>query len=451
MSVCARKDSSGRLGRLARLSSILGAAVLTSLFLPALAPNNNASTKAAAQAAAQAPATRPRGTVKAINGKTITLTTEAGAEVTVQLQDTTKLVRIAPGETSLKNAAPLDLQDLQVGDRILVLGALAPDGKTVLAASLIAMKQGDIAAKQANDRAEWQRHGVGGLVTKIDETSGTLTVSTNATGSAKEVAVHVTKQTVLRRYALDSVKFDDAKAAPLDQIKIGDQLRARGTRSPDGTELTADEIVSGTFRNIAGTISSVDAAAGTMNVTDLISKKPVIVNIGADSQLRKLPPTMAQVIAVRLRGGSGDAAAGGNPPAGQGSAPGQGGSQNASQGTSANGGAQATPPAPGAQGAGRPGPGGAPGAPNSPGGASGARGGDMQQMLSRLPAVTLADLQKGDAVMIVTTEGTPEKGVTAITLLTGVEPILQAAPAGASSILSPWSLGGGAPGGDASP
>jgi hypothetical protein len=73
----------------------------------------------------------------------------------------------------------------------------------------------------------------------------------------------------------------------------------------------------------------------------------------------------------------------------------------------------------------------------------------MQQIISRLPAVTLADLQKGDAVMIVSTEGTQESGVTAITLLAGVEPILQASPA-ASSILTPWSMSG-APGGDASP
>jgi hypothetical protein len=72
----------------------------------------------------------------------------------------------------------------------------------------------------------------------------------------------------------------------------------------------------------------------------------------------------------------------------------------------------------------------------------------MQQMISRLPATMLTDLQKGDAVMIVTTEGTQEAGVTAITLLAGVEPLLQAT--GASSILTPWTMSG-APGGDAAP
>jgi len=74
---------------------------------------------------------------------------------------------------------------------------------------------------------------------------------------------------------------------------------------------------------------------------------------------------------------------------------------------------------------------------------------DFQQMLSRMPVVALGDLHKGDAVMIVATEGTPAAGPTAITLLSGVEPILQAAPSGSQAMMmSPWSLG--APtGGDA--
>ena len=67
-------------------------------------------------------------------------------------------------------------------------------------------------------------------------------------------------------------------------------------------------------------------------------------------------------------------------------------------------------------------------------------------MLARMPASNLSDLQKGDAVMIVTTEGTEGGSVTAITLLAGVEPILQSSP-GAPSLLSAWSLGSG-PGGD---
>ena len=82
------------------------------------------------------------------------------------------------------------------------------------------------------------------------------------------------------------------------------------------------------------------------------------------------------------------------------------------------------------------------------GGGMHAGGGDFQQILSRMPSVALADLHKGDAVLVVATEGSATAS-TAITLLSGVEPILQAAPNGSQAMmLTPWSLGG-APGGDA--
>ena len=393
-----------------------------------------ASSERQAQQPAPNPAARPVGTIKSIAGKTIVLTTDAGAEVTIQVQDDAKLLRIGPGEKDLKNAVPLELQDLQPGDRILIRGKVGDDGKTVLAASVIAMKSTDIAAKQQHERDEWQRHGVGGLVTAIDAPGGTIKISTNALGAAKDVTVKVSGQTILRRYAPNSVKFDDAKPAAIDQIKTGDQLRARGTRSTDGTELTADEVVSGTFRNIAGTVNAIDTAAGTITVMDLVTKKSMTVKITSDTQLRKLPPAVAQGIAARLKGGatpdaagagSGSSAPAATPGARPSTAPpaAQPGAQGGQSAASAAGGRQGAAP-------------------------GGARNGDLGQMLSRMPAATLADLQKGDAVMIVTTEGTQESGVTAITLLAGVEPLLQAS--GASSLLTPWTMSG-APGGDAAP
>jgi len=67
---------------------------------------------------------------------------------------------------------------------------------------------------------------------------------------------------------------------------------------------------------------------------------------------------------------------------------------------------------------------------------------DLQRTLSRLPNSALADLQKGDTVMIVSTEGGNSAAVTAITLLAGVDAILTASPnQSASTLLSPWSLG----------
>jgi hypothetical protein len=381
-------------------------------------------------APASNPATRPVGTIKSITGKTIVLTTDAGAEVTIQVQDEARLVRIAPGQKDLKDAAPIQLADLQPGDRILVRGKMADDGKTVVAASVIAMKQTDIAMKQSHERDEWQKHGVGGLVGAIEAAGGTIKISTNALGAAKGVNVHVSKQTVLRRYAPDSVKFDDARPSSIEEIKVGDQLRARGTRSADGTELAADEVVSGTFRNIAGMINGIDASQATITVMDLVAKKSITVKVTADTQLRKLAPAMAQRIAMRLKGAPADAPVGGTAAGSPAAKPAE------TSGGGQAGGQPAGRPAGGQSDAGR------------TGGAGGAGGGDLQQALSRMPAATLADLQKGDAVMIVTTEGTHEGGVTAITLLAGVEPLLETA--GASTILTPWTMGG-APGGDAAP
>jgi hypothetical protein len=371
------------------------------------------------------------GTIKSISGNTIIMITDAGADATAQVQDATKFVRIAPGQKDLKDATPIQLADVQPGDRILVRGKLADDGKSFLALSVVAMTKTDIAEKQSRDREEWQRHGTGGLVGSVDAADSTITISLPAVGEKKSVAIHLSKNTVLRRYAPDSVKFDDARPAPLDQIKPGDQLRARGSRNADGTELTAEEVVSGSFRNIAGTISAIDASAGTITVQDLVSKKSVTVRITAESQLRKLPAPVAQRIAMRLKGLPPDA----QPSA---SAPGAAGPAVSAKPTmNPNG-----PPPGSARSGGFSGMGG-------PGGGGSA---DLQQMMSRMPAAALADLQKGEAVMVVATEGGPNGMSTVITLLGGVDPILQTSPkSNPSTILSPWSLNSGGGGEAATP
>ncbi len=174
---------------------------------------------------------------------------------------------------------------------------------------------------------------------------------------------------------------------------------------------------------------SIDASSNTMTVQDAIRKSAVVVKVSPDSQMKKLPAEMAQRIAMRLKAAA-SGARGDQPGAnGQGQAPsttGQGAAPSA-------GGTHTTTESQAARA-----PGGGPGGNGPP---------DLQRLLSRLPNSTLADMQKGDAVMIVSTEGGDSGAVTAITLLAGVEAILTAAPnRSASSLLSPWSLG--APGGE---
>jgi len=307
------------------------------------------------------------------------------------------------------------------------------------------MKKSDIAQKQQQERDEW-RKGVGGLVKEVNAATGSITIANSLAASGKPIVIHVSPQTDIRRYSPDSVKFEDAKPSTLDQIKAGDQVRARGTKNADGTEFTAQAIVSGAFRELAGTVVSTDATNNTLTVTDLATKKPVTVKIGAESTLRKLPQFVAMGIAMRLKGGAPGAAMGmGGAPAN--AAGGGNGSQGTWQGRQGGVG-QAAPGGQAGQG-----PAGANG-PGSPGGFGGFRGGngppDFQQMLARMPAVSLAELNKGDAVMLVATEGGAGSGATAITLLAGVEPILTAVPPGmnaAATVLSPWNLGQGGAGG----
>jgi Domain of unknown function (DUF5666) len=424
---------------------ILPATVLSSLFLAASAVSSPLAATSVVPPAPQAqtapapPSARRIGAIKAISGTSITLTPDSGPEVNVNVLPTTRLLRIAPGEKNLKNATPLRLQDLQVGDRILVGGQASDDAKSIAAATIVVMARTDLEAHHQQELQDWQKRGMGGLVSAVDPAAGTVTISVSNLMGKKSIVIHTSKDTVIRRYAPDSVKFEDAKTSSLQQIQPGDQLRARGDRIADGTELNAEEIVTGVFRNFMGTINSVDASSGLISVQDLLSKKAVTVRVASDSDLHKLPAEMAQRFAMRLKGGSGIA---GLPGGGGASSSGTGSGANAPAGAAA-GNAPANAP-PNAQGA----------AANAQGGGAGggtrpAGGADFQQMLSRSPAVAVADLHKGDAVVILATEGTPTSASTVVMLVGGVEQILQAAPSASQvMMLAPWSLGGAPAGGE---
>jgi hypothetical protein len=384
----------------------------------AVAPYVSATVEPAQQPAASA--VKAIGTIKSISGTVITLTTDSGDSVTIQVQGSTRLLRIAPGQ-DLREAAPISLQDIQTGDRILVRGKAGDSAKSLTAGTIVAMKKVDIAQKQQKDLQDWQRRGIGGLVKTTDVPANTITVSSTTAAGVKNVTVKLTPKTIVRRYSPDSVKFDDAKPATLAEIKPGDQLRARGNKNEDGTELAADEVVSGTFRNIAGLITAVDGAKSTITVNDLSTKKPVTVRVSADSQMHKLMPQMAQRIALRLKGGT--------PEGAPGAAPQNGGQPNAQPTQHPQTPQGPTPETPGGEGAPR----------------GNGNGADLAQMLNRMPPMPFAELTKGDAVMIVATSGSANSDATAITLLSGVEPILTASPngSGAASLLAPWSLGSG--------
>lgn len=355
----------------------------------------------AAPAAAPTAATASQlGTVKTIAGNVITMTTDKGETVTVTVATGAKIVKLAVGSTDLKTATPSDLSDVSVGDRALVTGKAGDTPATFAAIRVILMKSSDIAQKQAAEQADWRARGTGGIVSSVDPASGTISI----TAGAKTIAIKTSSKTVFKRFAGDSVKYQDAKPGTIAQIQPKDQLQARGAKSADGSSVDAEEVISGSFENLSGQLLKVDPSAGTISLKDLATKKVVTVNVTANSDVRRMPAQAAMMFAARTNGG--------------------------------------------AAGGGRGGGGGA-GAAGAAGGAGGMRrsaGADLSQMIARFPNITLADLHQGDAVMIVASESSPNAStVTAVTVLTGVDPILTANPNGGMDLS--MSLGGGGGGG----
>ncbi len=398
------------------LKVVLGGVVLAIAGLPA-----TAAVAQDASATAAKPVTF-LGTVQTLSGNTLTVKSDAGATMQVTVEENARLLRIEPGQKTLTGASPFSLADLQAGDRVMARGSAGADGNSLAATMLVAIKGADIAQKQEKDREDWQKHGTGGLVKAVNPSAGTVTISSGP-GGTRTLVIHASPTTIIRRYAPGSVRFDQAVKGSLEQIKPGDQIRARGSRSDDGATLEAEEIVSGSFRNLAGPIQAVDAAANTITVTDTATKKAVVISITPDSEVKKLDPAVAQRLAARMNGGGAGGAAGG-----AGRRP--DGSQAAQAGSS---------------------PGSAPGGPPSgdqAGGQGRGSGFDVQQLLARSPSVALKDLSKGNMVIIVATEGQTPDAATAITVVAGVEPMLQASASGSQAMLSSaWNLGGGEGGG----
>jgi hypothetical protein len=334
---------------------------------------------------------------------------DGGGEVKVTLAPKHALRKVALGETDLRKAAVIEFKEINVGDRVAARGV--ESGDTISATLIAVMSSSDVAKKQDEDRADWDKRGVNGIVTAVTAESVTLNVRTLA--GAKTITVIPEAKAIIRRYTTDSVKFADAKESTLAEVKVGDQVRARGDKSADGTKLEAEEIVSGRFKTIAATVVSVDAANQQITVKDLETKKPLVVKVSADSNMKRLSDPIAQMIARRVHPenfeGRGRGGAGGG---GQG-----GGGRGEGRGDAPEGGGMRA-------------------------GGGGGRGGDLQQMLDRQPAVTLADLKVGEPIVISSAVGAATDHIMAITMLAGVEPILRS-PGKPEMSLGGWNLGGG--------
>ncbi len=360
------------------------------------APAQNASASSVAKAV---------GDVKEIQPGHLTLHTDKG-DVPVVLPDN---VRVLRGSKDLKTTTPITVGDIAVGDRAVVLGRLGDDQQTIQALRVVVMTREEISDVHEAEVKDWQTRGIEGVVKSEDPAKLELTIAVpnhppTPGNLTHPVILTTTAKTQFLRYAPNSIQFSDAQPSNFAGINVGDQLRALGTASDDKSQYAAEKIVSGTFHNIGATVISVDAQANSLTVKNLSTNKPILVHANADCKMHQLPEYMAQMIAG-LSTGTTLARSGGGPPTGGGNGQGM------------------------------------------RGGGGGMRG-NFSQALERLPAIKLSDLTRGEPVVIFSSEGTNPSEVTAIYILTGVEPILAAQPKGGGDVnLGSWNLSSGG-GGD---
>ena len=365
-------------------------------------------------AAAWAPAQTP-APAKLVAGEVTSIDTSAkqfkvkgddGVNYNVALQDNAIYLRLPLGETDQKKAVRITFSDVHAGDRLIARGPFAEDTKTVSVRTVITMAKGDVAQKQARDQADWQKRGITGIATAVNAGSKEIIIATRGRDS-KTLTIDASSAD-FRRYAPDSTNFADAKPSSLAEVQPGDTIRVLGDRTEDGTRVKAEEIVSGAFETIAGTVISADAASGEVRITNLRNKKPVVVKTNSGTMLRRIDEQTATMLARRMR------------PAAAGDAPPQGG-----------------PPPGGRFG----GPDGAPAGRGFGGGRGPGGSGDLQQVLERSPQLALAELKKGDAVIVSGAKAPEGAPVTAFSFVAGVEPFLAAAPRTAGEVnLGSWNL-----------
>jgi hypothetical protein len=295
--------------------------------------------------------------------KQVSVKTIDGAQVVVNLAEHTVYRRVPPGETTLDKAVGISLADIGVGDRVIARGKFDEARESKQALSVVVMSKAEITSKQEHDRAEWLRRGVTGVVTALDPQKKEITLRA-ASGESGVIKIDgAAAGAHFRRYAPDSVKFRDAKPSSFAELKVGDQLRALGGKSADGTVYTPEEVVSGTFRTFGGVVAAVNTSAGELTVTDAQTQKPVVVAVTQDSMLRRLPRELVKDL-VRLASRPADADAAGAV-------------------------------------------------------------GDLQDRLEGSPTVSFGDLKPGDSVLVSGAAGTDPSRVTAVMVSSGVEELVK--------------------------
>ena len=310
------------------------------------------------------------GVVKTKGTEKIVVETKDGTIDSI-LVSTTKFKKLPPDNLSLKAATDSSLDELSAGDRVLLTGKVSADKKSIITTAVYLVKGSDLAEQQAKQRAEWQRRGISGRVSAVDPATGDITVEMRGiAGNASSLKVTAKEGAKILRYSPESPRYSDAVAGDLSEIREEDMIQALGDRSEDGTSFAAEEIITGAFHTVAGTVKSVDVVKNEVLIIDLKTKEEMTIVIRSSSLLKRFPEETAQRLArFQMMRASGAAPPAGERPAGQG----------------------------------RPQPAGAEGVRQGPG-AGGMRG-DINDMLNRFPTITAADLKEGDMIAVSSPKG----------------------------------------------
>jgi len=128
------------------------------------------------------------------------------------------------------------------------------------------------------------------VISAIKSDTKEITITTRTLAGSQPVIIPVSDKIEMRRYAPDSIKFSDAKVSSFEDLKVGDQLRALGEKSADGTHFTAERVVTGVFQTVGGVVTAIDTATGEVKINELDKKKPMTIVIKPDSVMPKFPP-----------------------------------------------------------------------------------------------------------------------------------------------------------------
>jgi hypothetical protein len=320
--------------------------------------------------------------------------TAADNQVTVTLSDRTEFMRIPPGEKTKDKFIKITVADFGLGDSVFARGRMSEDRKNLPALEFYVMSKGEIAKKRERDKDEWRTRGVAGAISALNADTKEISLDSRTPNGPKPVIIAANNDTKFRRYAPDSVRFSDAKQSSFAELKVGDQLRALGTKSDDGGRLKAEEIVSGSFQTIGGTITEVHPDTNEIKINESQNHQQITIVVKKDSSMRRLTPELLAALT-----------------------PGKTGSPGAS-------------PSPSAA---------------SPANANAAKGaGDLQEMFDQLPTLTLKELKPGDSILVSSTKGAEPTRMTAIAVVSGVGPLLENAQGAQKSAvaLGAMSLGG---------